>query len=356
MLFQQSSSEFHRNLFRKLYLFLAVLVCASAPAFSQSGGGIDTTGTNGKDIIQGRIIFPSGQRVDVRLKVKLVTMNAGEMSVLADNNGTFRFTSLGPGSYDVVLEGDKEYQTTRENVFIPEERTGVLRSLSSNTPRVYNVVIYLQPKVTTDASAKSEVVDASLVNVPKPALDHYNKAREVARTGDTKTAVAELQAAVSLSPDFTLALNELGVQYLKTGEVDKALEVLRSALKNAPDNTSVHLNYGIALLEKKNFPEAETELRKVVKKSDSLATAHYYLGLDLISQQRLDEAATELLSAIKVGGDQMAAAHYFLGGIYWHQKEYKRAADELETYLRLAPNAPHAEKIRGTIKELRNRK
>jgi tetratricopeptide (TPR) repeat protein len=356
MLFHLSSSESRRRPLRNLYLILVVLLIVCPSALSQSGGGIDMTGTDGKDIIQGRILFPSGQRVDVRLKVKLETVNAGELSVLADANGTFSFRSLGPGSYDVVVEGDKNYETARENVYIPDERRGALRSVASDTPRTYNVVIYLQPKETTDNGAKAAVVDASLANIPKPALDHYNKALEANRAGDARTAVLELQSAISLYPEFTLALNELGVQYLKAGEVDKALQVLRSALKISPDNTSVLLNYGIALLEKKNFAEAETELRKVVKKSDSLATAHYYLGLDLISQQRLDEAATELLSAIKVGGDQMAAAHYFLGGIYWRQKEYKRAAAELEIYLRLAPNAANAEKIRGTIKELRSKK
>jgi regulator of sirC expression with transglutaminase-like and TPR domain len=35
-----------------------------------------------------------------------------------------------------------------------------------------------------------------------------------------------------------------------------------------------------------------------------------------------------------------------------HRK--KEAADELEKYLQLDPKAPEAEKIRGTIKDLRN--
>jgi hypothetical protein len=45
----------------------------------------------------------------------------------------------------------------------------------------------------------------------------------------------------------------------------------------------------------------------------------------------------------------------YLGGIYWGRREYRRAADALETYLKLAPQAPDAERIRSTIKELRSK-
>src|SRR6476619_6278026 len=85
----------------KVLLSVVVVFVACALGSAQSGGGIDMTGTDGKDVIQGRIIFPSGQRVDSRLKVKLETLNSGELSVFADLNGSFSFRSLGPGSYNV---------------------------------------------------------------------------------------------------------------------------------------------------------------------------------------------------------------------------------------------------------------
>jgi regulator of sirC expression with transglutaminase-like and TPR domain len=36
-------------------------------------------------------------------------------------------------------------------------------------------------------------------------------------------------------------------------------------------------------------------------------------------------------------------------------RQYKRAADELETYLKLMPSAPDADRVRATIKRLRNK-
>ena len=58
---------------------------------------------------------------------------------------------------------------------------------------------------------------------------------------------------------------------------------------------------------------------------------------------------------MKSDAPELAKAHYYLGGIYWGNREYSRAADELETYLRLAPHAPEAAKVRETIKELRSK-
>jgi len=348
-----ASAAARRTPLIRVLLPLAVVFVAGTLGSAQSGGGIDMTGTDGKDIIQGRIIFPSGQRVDSRLKVKLETMNSGELSVFADLNGSFSFRSLGPGSYNVVIDGGKEYETARENVYIAEERRGVLRSASSNTPRIYNIILYLQPKPDASGNPKASVVDASLANAPGSAVDHYNRAMEAIRAGNAAKAIVELEAAVSIYSEFTVALNELGVQYLRTGKIEKAVVVLRQALKTAPNNSSALLNYGVALLEKSDFTAAELPLRQATQKSNSSATAHYYLGIDLIKLKKLTEAETELVTAARLGGDQMPLAHMYLGGIYWGKKDYARAVVELETYLRLSPNAANAEQIRNTVRELR---
>lgn len=99
---------------------------------------------------------------------------------------------------------------------------------------------------------------------------------------------------------------------------------------------------------------AETELRLATQKSNADSpTARYYLGLALVSQQKFDGAQSAFESAINNGGDKLALAHKYLGGLYWRNKRYREAADELEKYLKLEPKAPDAEKIRGTINELR---
>lgn len=339
---------------RRLQVLAAALLLLLPLGLVRAQIGTDSTGTNGKHVIQGRIFYPSGRTVDSRLKVRLEGTNTGALSVVTDGNGHFTFRGLSPGRYDVIVEGGEDYETARDSVFIDTDARSRRLSLPSFT-RTYSVTFHLQLKNSSRDGAKLGVLNAALANVPETARGLYMKALEASRANNAAKAVELLKSALSYHPDFAIALNELGVQYLKLGKADKAAEVLRSALRLAPDNATARLNYGIALLNKKEFGEAEAQLREVIKKNDSAPTAHMYLGITLLNLRNYDEAEKELRRAITMGGGSLSPAHYYLGGIYWRKKDYKRAADELETYLRLAPNAPDAERVRATIKELRSK-
>lgn len=332
-------------------------------------GGSSSTGTGGKHMIQGKIFFPSGHRAEGSIMVRLQSLTNAEISVMTDSSGSFSFTSLVSGNYVVVVAAGDQYEVAREPVTIDSDlnlsRSGIPLSAA---PRRYNVMITLQPKQTRTSGNKPAVLNAALATVPEEARNLYQKGMDLGRMGDSLKAIESLKAAISLYPKFPLALNELGVQYLKIGQAAKAIDPLRSATKLNPDASSPKLNLGIALLETQQFTEAETQLRDVLKIS-SIPTAHMYLGLTLAHLGNDFEAEKELKSAVDLGGDQLPLAHYYLGGLLWRkadslkkekeseisawQKEYKMAADELEIYLRLSPNAPDAERIRGTIKNLR---
>lgn len=331
---------------------LSLIILPSATAHAQ--GGIDTVGTGGRHIINGRIFFPSGRRADAAVKVKLESTNSGGLFVLADTNGSFSFRSLEAGNYTLTIDAGEEYEVVRENVYIdPERRDPSMRVVG--TSRTFTLPIYLQLKRNQGDKQQLGVINAALASVPKAAADLYRGALASAQAGDGKKAIEQLRGALSVHPEFALALNELGVQYLKIGQADKAVESLRSAVRLSPDAFTPRLNYGIALLEKADVGEALTQLRQALQKNDASPSGHYYLGLALMKQRSFDDAEKELLRAVQLAGDNMGMAHYYLGGIYWGKKEYKKAADALEKYLKLFPKAPNVEKIRATIKELRSK-
>ncbi|HEX8887951.1 MAG TPA: tetratricopeptide repeat protein [Pyrinomonadaceae bacterium] len=337
-----------------LILFLSF---ASAAIYAQ--GGIDSTGTGGKHKIQGRIYFPSGRRSDATaVKVTLESTSSESLSLIADLNGSFTFNSIAPGSYTLTVDAGKDYEIGRESVYIdgtPRNRTLSGADIArADVPRIFNVIVTLRLKRGAGSDSPG-VVDAALANLPKPAVDAYQRALESARSGDNAKAIEQLKDALRYYPDFALALNELGVQYLKVGQADKAAEAFRSALRIKPDEFMPRLNYGIALLENRNPAEAEAQLRQALKKNDSSWTAHMYLGIVLIKLRNYDEAEKELARTLEIAGDNLGLPHYYLGGIYWHKGELRRAADELEKYLRLAPKAPDAERVRATIKDLRSK-
>jgi tetratricopeptide (TPR) repeat protein len=340
-----------RELQRRLLVSIFLLLLCAVPLKAQGGRASDGIGTGGSNTIQGRVYFPDGKGGDLQLKVRLESTDMANLSTLTDMNGSFRFAGLQAGNYTVIVEGDQYFETYREVLTI--DRQG---SMTGRSPRVLNIPIHLRPKTGRHTRETTVgTVDASLSNVPPPALALYNKALEAAKSGDSKTAVEHLTGAIAIHPEFAQALNELGVQYIKLNQLDKAVEALRSAVKVAPDAFLPRLNYGRALLEVKRFPDAEKELREAVKKNDASAVAHLYLGVALVRLRKLDESEKELLRACKSGREDMGLAHYYLAGIYWGRREYKRAADALETYLKLSPQAPDAERVRSTINELRGK-
>jgi len=334
-------------------VLLTLLLVSAAIAQAQSGGGIDQTGTGGRHAISGRLIFPSGQRADYQIKVKLEARGSGDLTVLSDMNGNFSFRSLSAGNYTVVVEGNEFFESVREPVFIEPYNTSPapgVRLVPISRP--ITLQIYLHPKQQVIAT-KPGVLNAALASVPKAAIGLYEKGMEAAARNEPDKAIDHLKRAVALHPAFGLALNELGVQYLRRGELDKAAEVLVKAIQIAPEAPEPSLNHGIVLLQQKKFAEAQAQLRDAVKKNDNAFTAHLYLGITLIHFKNYAEAETELRKAITLGGAKASQAHYYLGGVYWQVGNYRQAADELETYLKLEPKAANAEKVKNTIKELR---
>lgn len=319
-------------------LLLSAAFVANAQAPGSSRG---LSSGDGNNMIQGRIYFPSGQSAsDKTIKVSLESISSfGSKSTVADQDGTFRFTSLNAGDYTVVVDAGSEYEKAREPVNIYRE--------ASTGGRTVQVSIQLHPKV--DAS------NPLFANVPEKALSLYQKGSAAARKGDAKGAAESLSAAVAAHPNFPIALSELGSQYMSLKQYDKAGETYEALLKLKPDDVSAHLNMGIVAFNKKKMDEAESHLRKALELKSAGPTAHYYLGLTLVSLKRYEEAQKELELTLSNGGENIALVHKYLGGLYMSAQRNKEAADELEKYLKLDPKAADADRIKGTIKELRSK-
>lgn len=327
-------------------LFIAALLCA-LPLGARAQGigahrGENSAGTGGTRSIQGHIISPTGRLPESRIRVTLDSSNSGSRSVTAGEDGVFIFNNLETGPYELTIDAGKDYEPVRESVYISVQPT-------------VNVPIYLRLRPEANPA---------LAGVPKPALDLYVKGLEAARKGESEKAQALLTDAVAQHPQFGLAHNELALLHLKAGALDPALEEVKLAIKSLPEDPQVQFNYGLVSLERKDYAEAEKQFRRSLKRMDKSAQGHMYLGVALMRLKASDpaevqrnqaEAERELQQALKLGGDSAARAHYYLGGLYWGRRDYKKAADELETYVKLAPKAPDAEQVKGTIKELRSK-
>ena len=339
---------------RRFALSVILLLFAASLAHAQGvGSSRGLSSGEGTNTIEGRVYFPAGeQSAGKTIKLHLESENSvAGMSAVTDQDGVFRFNSLVPGNYAVVVDGGKDYESTREPVTIDLINRG----------RIVQVNIQLRPKV--DAS------NPAFAGVPQSALGFYQKGTAAAQKGDAKEAVEFLGKAVAASPNFAIALNDLGTQYLKLFQWNKAEETFEALVKLKPGDASAQLDLGIALYNEgadlmsqqkfedaeKKFNSSETHLREAVRLKLPGPSAHYYLGMMLIKFKAYEEAQKELVLAISNGGENLALAHKYLGGVYMSTHKNKEAADELEKYLQLDPKAQDADRIKGTIKDLRSK-
>ena len=321
-------------------------------AFAQGGvgstRGLPSTGSGGSSIIKGRVSFPVTP-ASPRVRVRLTSSDMVNESTVTDEDGIFIFNRIPAGHYTVIVEGGDQFDNATEQVDIDREAGG----------RNMNVTINLKLKGSA----------AALGRVPKPARELYTKGTDAASKGDNKGAVEFFNQAIKLYPQFPQAMSELGMAYLKLFKYDKAAETYEELLKLGPGDATVYLNYGIALNNlgialqtegkaeegAKKLSLSEEKLREAIKLNNSSGLAHYYLAVTLIKLKHYGEATAELEASIKHGGDNIALAHKYLGGLYMNDSgKKKEAADELEKYLQLDPKARDADRIRDTIKKLRN--
>jgi tetratricopeptide (TPR) repeat protein len=263
-------------------------------------------------------------------------MAKGDRVAMTDDKGTFVFTGVPNGDYVVIVDKEQGFEPYSENVQI-----------------IAGAAPHLVIRLSSKGEAKSEpgVINAEFANVPPRALAFYQKAMEQAQAGNNKAAIEQLQKAIAEYSNFMLAFNELGLQYLRLGELDKADEALAKAQKLAPDSATPLLTHGILLTVMGKFNLAVTELQTALKQKDQSANGHLYLGQALANLGRFAEAEVQLTRAIELGGDDVKDAHRFLGGIYLQRGEREKALAEFETYLKLAPKAKDAEKVRQMIRQ-----
>lgn len=328
-----------------------ILLIALAGSGQAQIGGIDMDpgdrGTGGKNTIQGKIFVPGGRKLDIRAKVRLRGIMGADLFQMSDDSGSFTFWRLRGGSYTLIVDAGREYEIATETVDIIEPPTrrndrGIIQTIS----------ILLQPRSNPNTT-KPGTIDASAGGVPEEARQLYKHAVESAQSGDRKKAVEQLKQALAISPNFVTALNELGVQYMNLKEWGKAAESLRSAVKLGPEAFHPHLNLGIVLLQLKDYKTAADELTLAVQKNSLSASAHFQLGRAMVNLSQYDAAEKALKTSISIGGEDAIEAHRYLAAVYIERRNSLAAADELELYLKLAPKAKDAERVRAVIKDLR---
>lgn len=332
---------------RVCLLVILAVVCLFSSVSAQKIEGI-STGWGGVSTVRGTVLTPGGQRVAGHISVRISSMNKGDRLTATNDNGEFAFLDLPNGDYMIIIDKEPDFEPVRQNV-------NIFAMAGPGAPPVTPLIIRLKYK--PGVAPKPAVVNTQFADVPPAALNYYKQATELAKAGDAKGAIDQLNLAVKEYPKFAAAYNDMGLQYLQLKDLAKADEAFKAALGIDRTSFAPMLNHAMTLFDLKLYAEAEVASLDVVKAKEDSAVGHYFLGQSLAYQGKFPEAQKELNTAVTLGGDAMAdalkEAHRLLAIIYSTQGKKKEQAAELEIYLKLAPNAPDAEQLRKLVVALK---
>lgn len=111
-------------------------------------------------------------------------------------------------------------------------------------------------------------------------------------------AEQQFRQALTLRPDWSEALSNLGKALLDLGRFDEAEEMLRNALRGNAADAITHNRLGTVLRNKGEYARAEEQFREAIREDLRFADAHNNLGTVLSEQGKATEAEACFRAAI----------------------------------------------------------
>jgi Flp pilus assembly protein TadD len=186
---------------------------------------------------------------------------------------------------------------------------------------------------------------------PRPYMDDRSSGTAAYAGGDFEGALAKYQDAIARHPEDAEAHSNLGQVLVRLGRPGEALPHFDRAIELIQGRWAYHFNRARALRLLGRFDESIAAYRTVEQLlPDDYATS-FNLAQTLHAKGDESEAVRQYLKAIALNPID-GSFHLALGISLEKLQKRAEAAAAYGEYLRLAPQAPDAEKIRARISQL----
>lgn len=179
-----------------------------------------------------------------------------------------------------------------------------------------------------------------------------DKGIDLYRAGKFADSVRALEPAVEAEPESTPGHLYLGLARLGLGRIPEAEAALNRARELAPDSDEVKVGQARVAIEKREFDNAETLLREAREANGDNPEVPLYMGALRVAQRNYQAGLDELNVAIDRKPD-LAYAHYYSGLAHNALKRPDKMVESFQKFLKLAPNAPEADRVRSLLRNVR---
>jgi tetratricopeptide (TPR) repeat protein len=264
-----------------------------------------------------------------------------------DDSGRFVFRGVSQGRFQVrVLPQGTIYEDQTQEIEIS--------GMSASGRAIRDTIqkdFYLRLRKSSPISATGTIF---VQEVPQEAETIYRRAVADLDRNRLEDGVAGLKRALSIFPDYYLALERLGLIYVTQQKYEKAGEVFSRAVLVNPRSFNGWYGLSCSLYSLKQSDAAVEAAQKAVTLNSNSEDALLVLGISLRQAKRYEEAEKALRQADKVTKGLSPDVHWNLALLYAKNlNRFSDAANELELYLKTTPDTSQADNIKKLIKQYR---
>jgi Tfp pilus assembly protein PilF len=215
-----------------------------------------------------------------------------------------------------------------------------------DNPEVGTLILYRMEQV------EGTMVSAQDLKAPKPA----KKAREkAAKAAAKKPEEAEklLRQALQFHPQFATAWFDLGLLLQKQKRYGEARAAFREATASDPRFVRPYIQLAVLASQEQDWKQVtEMSARAVELNGFAFPEAHVLNALGNYQMNNLAAAEASARKAKLLDPEHVPTAHLILGGVLLARQDYAGAAESLRAFLRSAPNAPNAARVRAQLADI----
>lgn len=303
------------------------LVAWATPASAQTGQ------------LKGKVM--NAQNTPIRdAKITMVAVETNrKYETKSDGQGNWRQIGLPPGLYTVTAEKDKMVQSFDVKLGIETKDVNFSLEPGSGKPN--------------DEAAKKEAARVAALQAA------FAEGAALVNSGKPDEAIAKFNEVIAIHPKCGECYNNLGSIYSRKQDWAKAEESYKTAIQLNPKLVDAYNGLANVYNAQKKFAEAQAISAEGAKQGGGEAVggagnadALYNQGVIAWNGNDFPKAQELFLQAVKAN-DKHAEAHFMLGQAYLNTGKLPEAAKEFETYIKIAPSGPNAEKAKTNYEMLK---
>jgi tetratricopeptide (TPR) repeat protein len=190
--------------------------------------------------------------------------------------------------------------------------------------------------IKKDSSRAQKTSDDLIQIAPDNPIGYFQRGRIFLAQKKEKEAIAQLEKALSIQPDYLEALNLIVALHVSQKEFKKAIERVEAQTKISSSNPFFYNILGHLYEMNREIEKAGDHYKKAIEVNPNFSMFYVSLG-DFYTRQNLTERAIqEYTTAIQKDPNSLSA-YMSLGILYDTQKKYDKAKECYQKALKINP-------------------